>query len=400
MKLLQFGAGNIGRSFIGQLFSAAGYEVVFADVDARLIGALNEKRGYTVAVRDTENRDIPVKGVRAIRSDDVAAVCREMTDADVCGTSVGPRVLPLLFPVLAKAIEARHRAGRTSVDVILCENLRNAAQIVGDGLRPLLPSGFPLEGYVGLSETSIGKMVPLTTEEQREADPLTVFAEAYNTLILDRRGLINPVPAVPGLSPKDNMKAWVDRKSFVHNLGHASLAYFSFLTRPEFVRTCEAVEDPELRAWTRAAMLESCAWLASAYPSEFSMNELSTHTDDLLSRFGNRNLGDTLHRVGRDLARKLSAEDRVTGALVACRSANLPHRMILNTLAAGLYFLPPDEDGRVFAQDEAIVRRASAEGPENVLREITGLSGEAIVLAGRVYKQIQGKGGLRHVIGN
>ena len=400
MKLLQFGAGNIGRSFIGQLFSAAGYEVVFADVDARLIEALNEHRGYTVAVRDAENRDIPVKGVRAIRSDNVAAVCREMTDADVCGTSVGPRVLPLLFPALAKAIEARHRAGRGPVDVILCENLRDAARIVRDGLRPLLPNGFPLDRYVGLSETSIGKMVPLMTEAQKKTDPLTVFAEAYNTLILDRRALINPVPAVPGLSPKDNMKAWVDRKSFVHNLGHASLAYFSFLARPEFARTYEAAENPELRAWTRRTMLESCAWLASTYPSEFSMADLTAHTDDLLNRFGNRNLGDTLHRVGRDLARKLSSQDRVTGALSACMDSGLPHRMILNTLAAGLYFLPPDEDGRVFPQDEVIVRRASAEGPETVLREITGLSGEAIALAGMVYKQIQGKGGLRHVIGN
>jgi len=28
---VQFGAGNIGRSFIGQLFSRAGYEVIFIE---------------------------------------------------------------------------------------------------------------------------------------------------------------------------------------------------------------------------------------------------------------------------------------------------------------------------------------------------------------------------------
>ena len=31
-KMVQFGAGNIGRSFIGQLFSRSGYEVVFVDI--------------------------------------------------------------------------------------------------------------------------------------------------------------------------------------------------------------------------------------------------------------------------------------------------------------------------------------------------------------------------------
>ena len=35
-----FGAGNIGRGFIGQLFSESGYEVIFVDVDEPLIDLL------------------------------------------------------------------------------------------------------------------------------------------------------------------------------------------------------------------------------------------------------------------------------------------------------------------------------------------------------------------------
>ncbi|MBA7563374.1 Mannitol-1-phosphate 5-dehydrogenase [subsurface metagenome] len=35
-KMIQFGAGNIGRSFIGQLFSRSGYEVVFVDINKKL----------------------------------------------------------------------------------------------------------------------------------------------------------------------------------------------------------------------------------------------------------------------------------------------------------------------------------------------------------------------------
>jgi mannitol-1-phosphate 5-dehydrogenase len=41
MKLVQFGAGNIGRSFIGQLFSRAGWEVVFVDINTNMVKMKN-----------------------------------------------------------------------------------------------------------------------------------------------------------------------------------------------------------------------------------------------------------------------------------------------------------------------------------------------------------------------
>jgi mannitol-1-phosphate 5-dehydrogenase len=387
-KLLQFGAGNIGRSFIGQLFSAAGYEVVFADVDARLIAALNASRGYTIAIRDRQNHDLAVRNVRAISVLDADAVARELADADICGTAVGPQALPKLFPVLAQALAVRSARGGGPLDFILCENLRDAARIVREGLRPLLPADFPLESYVGLAETSIGKMVPLIPEAQRSRDPLTVYAESYNTLILDRRALLGGVPLVPGLSPQDNMKAYVDRKAFIHNLGHAALGYFTFLVAPEKVFTYEAVEDEELRAWTHRTMEEAALWLLRTYPQEFTAASLGAHIEDLLTRFGNRSLGDTIHRVGRDLARKLSAEDRVAGALRACAAAGLPHGWIATALAAGLFFQPPDDAGRPFAPDLAIVQRAAG-GPENFLQTVSGLSGALLAdVAGR-YRRIQ-----------
>lgn len=54
MKLLHekliviFGAGKIGRSFVGQLFSCSGYKVVFIDIDQRVISELNLRKQYEV----------------------------------------------------------------------------------------------------------------------------------------------------------------------------------------------------------------------------------------------------------------------------------------------------------------------------------------------------------------
>lgn len=44
MIALHFGAGNIGRGFIGALLHHSGYDVVFADVNDTMVSLLNEKK--------------------------------------------------------------------------------------------------------------------------------------------------------------------------------------------------------------------------------------------------------------------------------------------------------------------------------------------------------------------
>ena len=54
-KAIQFGAGNIGRGFIGGLLSEAGYHVVFADVNQEIVDKINEDKKYTI-YRSEERR--------------------------------------------------------------------------------------------------------------------------------------------------------------------------------------------------------------------------------------------------------------------------------------------------------------------------------------------------------
>jgi len=45
-QAIQFGAGNIGRGFLGQLFYESGYRTVFVDVDRDLVTRLNREGAY------------------------------------------------------------------------------------------------------------------------------------------------------------------------------------------------------------------------------------------------------------------------------------------------------------------------------------------------------------------
>ena len=65
-------------------------------------------------------------------------------------------------------------------------------------------------------------------------------------------------------------------------------------------------------------MEESAAALVREYPRAYGEKDLADHIDDLIGRFKNRALGDTVHRVGRDLKRKLGRDDRIVGRLQKC----------------------------------------------------------------------------------
>lgn len=364
-KLVLFGAGKIGRSFIGQLFGRGGYEVVFVDIFKPVIDELNKRGQYNVIICEEERTTITVSNVRAVWTEDRDEVIHEVATADIVAVSVGLAGLKGAIPMIAEALQVRYKdANAAPLDVIIAENIRNGAEYVAGELRPLLPSDFPLEERVGLIETSIGKMVPIMTKADMEADILQVFAEAYNSLILDKKGFKNPIPPIEGLAPKEHIKAWVDRKLFIHNLGHATTAYWGYYYHPKATYLWEVLEDERIYKAARATMTQAAALLLKQYPGEFTLEALTDHIDDLLRRFRNKALGDTVFRVGCDLKRKLSAEDRVAGAIHLALRLNMPYDQILRTLVVGCHFRAVDESGNMLSSDkefETIYRRGLSE---------------------------------------
>jgi len=377
MQLLVFGAGNIGRSFIGQLFSRAGYHVVFVDVDEALIAALNRDGRYRIEIRDRTPGEMWVEDVSALRARAGDEVARAVAAADIVATAVGAAALPQIYANIAAGLVRRHEAGGPPLDIIICENLRNAAEIFAEGLRKHLPSDFPLDASVGLIETSIGKMVPIMPDEVRRRDPLLLYAEAYNTLILDAKGFRNPIPAVSGLDPKQNMAAHVDRKAFIHNLGHAACAYLGYLANPQARYIWEVVGDRRVCGAARRAMWESAEALIRRYPDEFDNQNQQAHIEDLLSRFGNKALGDTVYRVGRDLPRKLGRDDRLVGALLMDAEHGVEAPITALCVAAGFLFRGTDEHGQAFPSDREFAEHFGRGGLDWALARICGLDESA-----------------------
>ena len=351
-KIVIFGAGKIGRSFIGQLFGSAGYEVIFIDIDHLIVEQLNIRQSYRVVIRAENEQEILIKNVKAILAGNREEVINSVATAGIMAVSVGKTALEDLMPVIAAGLELRYNhAPDNPLDIIIAENMIGAGAFMKRLLKEKLPVTYPFDRLVGLIETSIGKMVPIMTSAEQKKDPLMVYAEPYNTLILDGKGFKSGIPDIEGLAPKENIKAWVDRKAFIHNLGHATTAYYGYHLHPEAVYLYEVLDDKEVYYFVKEVMFQSASILVSLYPHDFSISELEEHIDDLISRFRNRYLRDTIYRVGNDLRRKLSVDDRFMGVIHLALQSGKPYDKILKAMAYGFCFAARGEDGTVFPSD-------------------------------------------------
>jgi len=376
-KMVQFGAGNIGRSFIGQLFSRSGYEVVFIDINKELVKELNKKRAYKLVIKRNELPDeiILIENIRAINGYDKEAVIREIVDTDILATAVGKNALPQIVPVIAQGLQWRDEKRRKNpLDIIIAENFRNVADYLRKELKSLLPLEYPFDELVGLIESSIGKMVPLMKEEDKKKDLLWIFAEPYNTLIVDKKGFKTPLPQIRDLRAVENIKAYVDRKLFIHNLGHSAAAYLGYQYDSKMTYIYEALELPEIYKIVREGMKQSAVALNKAYPKDLALQDLQNHIDDLLFRFQNKSLRDTIFRVGRDLYRKLDKNERLVGSMLLAQKQNVPYHKIKRVFYAALNFKAKDQKGEMYPLDKIFFQREYPRGLKHILKNVCHLS--------------------------
>ncbi|MFW5757863.1 MAG: mannitol-1-phosphate 5-dehydrogenase [Bacteroidota bacterium] len=376
-SIVIFGAGKIGRSFIGQVFGKAGYQIIFIDINTSIIELLNQKRKYKIVIKSNAgDSSLYIDNLKGIDLSDQEKVAEAVSNAHLVSLSVGQQGLPSAIPLLAEGLQRRRKVhGEWPLDIIIAENMRNTDAFIKNRLKELLGKDFPVENMTGLIETSIGKMVPVMTIKDMKEDPLQIFAEPYNDLIVSRSGFKNNIPQVRDLHPKANIKAWVDRKLFVHNLGHSSAAYLGFAKNSQYRYIYECMEDAEVREQTLAAMYQSAEILQHLYPGEFSDQHLNQHINDLLERFANRALKDTIFRVGCDLYRKLGPEDRFTTPLNGAFNHHKKFNHILKALRAGFLFRATDEQGNYFPGDISFFEEAK-KGEIHILKNICRFSDE------------------------
>ena len=336
-KAIQFGAGNIGRGFIGAVLSEAGYHVVFADVNDVVVNKINEDKQYTVEIMDTECSKVVISNVSAVDSRTPQLV-DEIAQSEIVTTAVGFGILPRIAGALAAGIAQRFANGNNAyLNVIACENgLRASSQLKEYVYANLSDEQKAYaDEYVGFPDCSVDRIVPPIKSE----NPIDVVVEKFYEWNVERASIKGEAPQIAGMNLADNLIAYVERKLFTLNTGHAITAYLGVQKGHKTIE--QSINDPEIQTVVRAAMQESGEGLVAKYG--FDHDAHFAYIEKIIGRFKNPHLQDDVTRVGREPLRKLSANDRLIKPTVTAREHGFATPNLVKGIAAALCYNNPDD---------------------------------------------------------
>lgn len=330
MKAVHFGAGNIGRGFVGLLLHEGGYELVFSDVSAALVAAINAASEYTVHEVGDGGTDKTVTGFRAIDSStDAEALVDEIATADVVTTAVGPTILKFVAPHIVAGLALRDPS-LPPLQIMACENAIGATDQLREHVVDIAAESWDaLDARAVFANTAVDRIVPA-----QAVGGVDVTVEPFYEWAIERGPFGDEPPHIPGAHFVDDLTPYIERKLFTVNTGHAATAYFG--ARAGIERISDALSDPEIAANVEAALEETSALLVQKH--ELDAEVQGQYRATILRRFRNPALPDTVWRVGRQPLRKLSRHERFVGPAAEAIERGLPVDALVSAMAAALEF--------------------------------------------------------------
>ena len=218
-----------------------------------------------------------------------------------------------VFGFVVEALARRRSAGQAPFTVVSCDNVQGNGPVARNAFTGFARLRDPelaewIERHVAFPSSMVDRIAPATTDDDRElarrrfgvVDGWPAVCEPFTQWVLE-----DVFPA--GRPPLE--RAGVQLVSDVHpyelmklrllNASHQAIAYAGYLAGYRFVH--EATADPAFRAFIRGYMREEAAPSLQPVPGV----DLDTYIEDLLGRFANAEIRDTLARICVDASERI-----------------------------------------------------------------------------------------------
>ncbi|MFD1065894.1 mannitol-1-phosphate 5-dehydrogenase [Oceanobacillus locisalsi] len=364
MKVVHFGAGNIGRGFIGLLLYQSGYEITFVDVNAEIIHAMTQEKAYQVHFADDNSAPVTVEHITGINSaENPEAVTNAVIEADIITTAVGPNILPVIAKAIAEGLAKRKDRNPKTVPIIACENMIGGSTLlkkyVYQEIDEIETEEF--EALCRFPDAAVDRIVP----NQMNKNILDVWVEPYYEWVVEKAFIQDILPAIQGITYVDDLGPYIERKLFTVNTGHAATAYLGNYYNYKTID--QALQDKSILHMLNGALEETGQGLMEAYG--FDSQAHHTYIQTIISRFQNPYITDEVKRVARGPLRKLGPEDRFirpSGMYLAYTAA--APKYLSKAMAAALLFANDEDEEAVQLQTMIQNKGAAA-----AFAEVSGL---------------------------
>lgn len=349
MKAVHFGAGNIGRGFIGLILSQAGYEVIFSDVNDSLVELLQERKSYTVRLANEDQETFTVSNVTAINGKNLEDVARAVAEADLVTTAVGVNILKHIAAGIAKGIELRIQRGAAPLHIIACENAIGGSTQLKEHVYAHLSEDLrnKVDASIAFPDAAVDRIVPI----QHNEDPLQVTVEPFYEWVVDESQMLEGFHRIDGIHYVKHLEPYIERKLFTVNTGHCSAAYLGYLHG--FTTIQDVMVNSQVASLVRHVMRETGALLIKKHGFDLAQHE--QYIDKILNRFINPYLIDEVTRVGRSPIRKLSSNDRLVRPALQTYELGMKPTYLAMSMAAA--FLFNDQEDPEASQIQADLRK-------------------------------------------
>lgn len=364
MEAVHFGAGNIGRGFIGLLLYQSGYDTTFVDVNDEIIRAINEKKQYSVVLAAEDKKTITVKNISAINSvSNPEEAARAIAEADIITTAVGSNVLPIISKLIAQGLRERVKTNKQPLNIIACENMVGGTKLLKENIYQHCTSEEKaiLNEMIGFPNAAVDRIVPNQTNEEL----LQVLVEPYYEWVVEAPAIKGEKPPINGITFVEDLTPYIERKLFTVNTGHAAAAYVGY--HLGYRTIIDAMKDVRVSDTIQGALRESGEALIQTY--QFDREEHEKYIETIISRFTNPFISDEVTRVARGPLRKLGARDRlVRPAVMYMEATGKVPVYLAKVIAAALAFNHEADEEAVQLQE-----MIANQGVEATLQEISGL---------------------------
>ncbi|WP_159544033.1 mannitol-1-phosphate 5-dehydrogenase [Streptococcus halichoeri] len=369
-KAVHFGAGNIGRGFVGEVLAANGFAIEFVDVNETIIEALNQHHSYTIEIAEDGKRQVCVNNVSGINSRlHPEAVVNAIVEATIITTAIGPNILPFIAQLIAQGIQKRRLAGVTEpIDVLACENMIGGSQfLLSEVAKYLEPADQAyVEQYVGFPNAAVDRIVPAQSHE----DPLFVVVEPFKEWVVETSKMKNASLKLAGVHYEENLEPFIERKLFSVNSGHATAAYSGAHAGAKTI--LQALSIPEVKTQLAAVFGEMRQLLIAKW--DFTEDALKAYHAVIISRFENPYIVDDVSRVARTPLRKLGYDERFIRPIRELKERSLPYDNLLKTVAYVFTYRDDNDE-----QSQQLQQMLSETDLPQVVKEVTGLEDQDLI---------------------